>query len=580
VHDICELTGEQRAVVDRPIDDKLLITAGPGAGKTHTLVARIARLIEGDSDVASREMLSLSFSRSAVGELRRRIGARSDRSSRVQSATFDSFATRILERDGRSELDGLGYDQRIELATTLLGDRTPDDLADIQHVFVDEAQDLIGIRADFVLALLTATGGGFTVFADDAQAIFDFTDQATTGPSFTERLVEMFTASLVHLRMSENHRTNDRAILAISSLGDSIRGSEANRHNATACFDNVVRDLPAAGSVANVAPILQTARSTAILTRRNSEALAVSAALYDTGVPHRLRRRADDPVIGDWLSRLQNVDGLRRITISDLEERALSLPWDPPITWSALCRAARPRKGVVNLDQVAEQLAGRTPPDELIDSATGGVIVSTIHRAKGLEFDSVLLVPFKLDTDSWLAELRVLYVALTRACHNLMLLSSVDDGRWNFLAYASRWRRVGFAGKRRYTTGIEICGSDVATFDATGREDLPTGAREVTEYLQSSSVAAGDPVVLRLRAASAEACVYDVTHQGQWVATTTPVFGELVAQRLDLHKAPTEIHGARVEIVSTSALPQTVAERYDAPYSLVPNCRIHGIGTW
>lgn len=555
------------------------MTAGPGAGKTHTLVARIAKLIEGELDVASRDMLSLSFSRAAVGELRRRIGGRSDRTARVQSATFDSFATRILERDGRTELDRLGYDQRIELAMTLLGDGTPDDLAEIQHVFVDEAQDLIGIRSDFVLALLTATNCGFTVFADDAQAIFDFTGEAILGPSFTERLGEAFSDSLVHLRMLANHRTTDRELLAISALGDLIRTSEADRVSTTASFEKVVRDLPAAGTIASVAPILQTASSTAILTRRNSEALAVSGALYDAGVAHRLRRRADDPVIGGWLNRLQNVDGLRRITIDDLEGHTSSLPWEPRITWSALCRVVRPRRGVVNLDQAAEQLASRTPPDELVDSATSGAVVSTIHRAKGLEFDSVLLVPFNADIDTWLSELRVLYVGLTRARHNLMMLTRVDDGKWNYLPYAGRWRRVGFAGKRRYTKGIEISGSDVATFDPTGREELPVAAAHITEYLQSA-VQDGDPVVLRLRPASRDACVYDVTHKDQWVAATTPSFGELVSQRLDLRQAPAEIHGGRVEIVSTSALPRTVADRYDAPYAFVPNCRIHGVGTW
>jgi hypothetical protein len=507
------------------------------------------------------------------------MGGRSDRAQRVQSATFDSFATRILERDGRTELDGSGYDQRIELATTLLGDRTPDHLAEIQHVFVDEAQDLIGIRSDFVLALLSATGCGFTVFGDEAQAIFDFTGEAVIGPSFTQRLRDAFGDSLVHLRMLENHRTTDRELLAISAFGDSIRSPGADRVSTTASFEKVLRDLPTAGTLASVAPILQTASSTAILTRRNSEALAASAALYDAGVPHRLRRRADDPVIGGWLSRLQNIDGLRRITIDDLEDHTSSLPWEPRMTWSALCRVVRPRRGVVNLDQVAEQLVSRTPPDELIDSATSGAIVSTIHRAKGLEFDSVLLVPFKLDTDMWMAELRVLYVGLTRACRNLMVLSQVDDGKWNYLPYAGRWRRIAFAGKRRYTTGIEISGSDFATFDPTGREDLPVGAADVSEYLQSS-VHAGDPVVLRLRPASAGTCVYDVTHNDRWVAASTLQFGELVAQRLDLRQPPAEIHGGRVEVVSTSALPRTVADRYDAPYAFVPNCRVHGVGTW
>lgn len=579
VPDIPESTGEQRAVVDQAITTKLLVTAGPGAGKTHTLVARIAHLIAADADVASQEMLSLSFSRAAVGELRRRIGGQSDRGARVRSATFDSFATRLLDRDGRSDLEGVGYDRRIELATNLLGERLPEDLAEVRHIFVDEAQDLTGIRAEFVIALLTSAGCGFTVFADDAQAIYDFTGEESAEPSFTERLGRAFGESLIRLRMVENHRTRDSQILEISRLGDLIRTSAADRAGATKSFDDTVRTLFAAGAIANAAPILRTASSTAILTRRNSEALAVSTALYAAGVSHRLRRRADDPVIGDWLSRLQNLNGLRRITQNTLEDVGATLPWDPLITWGALCRTARPRKGVVNLDQVAENLAGRIPPDELIDSATGGVVVSTIHRAKGLEFDSVLMVPFSTETENWLAELRVLYVGLTRARHNLMLLNPVDDGRWNHIAYAGRWRRIGYAGKRRYTTGIEMSGSDVMTFDATGRDGLPVAAQEVVDYLHSS-VTAGDSVALTLRRESSDPCVYDVTHDGRWVAATTPAFGQLVTGRLDLRNPPPEIHGCRVEIVATTALPRVVADRYDSQYQFVPHCRVQGVGTW
>jgi len=573
------LTREQRAVVEQSIEAKLLVTAGPGAGKTHTLVARIAHLINADADVASQEMLSLSFSRAAVGELRRRIGGQSNRRARVRSATFDSFATRILDSDGQSELEGVGYDQRIKLATNLVRDRLPDDLAEIRHIFVDEAQDLTGIRADFVVALLTSAACGFTVFADDAQAIFDFTGDQSEGPSFTERVGTTLGDSLVRLRMVENHRTRDSQILAISGLGDLIRDSVADRASVTKRFDDAVRGLFAAGSINSAAPILQTASDAAILTRRNSEALAVSTALYAAGVSHRLRRRADDPVIGDWLSRLQNLDGLHRITLNTLEEVGARLPWAPSTTWSALCRAARPRKGVVDLDQLAENLAGRIPPDELIDSATGGVVVSTIHRAKGLEFDSVLLVPFSLDADDWLAELRVLYVGLTRARSNLMSLNTIDDGRWSHLTHAGRWRRIGFAGKRRYTTGIEICGSDVATFDTTGRDDLPVGVQEIVDYLHLS-VAAGDPVSLRLRTGPSNPCVYDVTHDGRWVAATTPAFAELVTQRLDLRKVPPEIHGCRVEIVASTALSRVVADRYQSPYQFVPHCRVQGVGTW
>lgn len=576
--DVAELTSEQRVVVEQPIEAKLLVTAGPGAGKTHTLVARIAHLVDVDTDVASQEMLSLSFSRAAVGELRRRIGAQSNRNARVRSATFDSFATRILDRGGSSELEGVGYDRRIELATTVIREQLPDDLAEIRHIFVDEAQDLTGIRAEFVLALLTSAGCGFTVFADDAQAIYAFAREQSAGPSFTERLSTTFADSLVRQRMVENHRTHDSQLLAISSLGDSIRTSAADRASAITAFDDALRGLPAAGAIENAAAILQTASGAAILTRRNSEALAVSATLYDAGVSHRLRRRADDPVIGDWLSRLQNLDGLRRITQTTLEEIGPSLPWDPSVTWGALCRAARPRKGVISLDQVAENLAGRIPPDELIDSATSGVVVSTIHRAKGLEFDSVLLVPFSIDTEDWLAELRVLYVGLTRGRYNLMSLNRVDDGRWNYLPQTGRWRRIGFSGKRRYTTGVEISGSDVATFDATGRDDPPGPVQDVVDYLHSA-VTAGDAVSLRLRPGAGDT-VYDVMHDGRWVAATTPAFGKLVTERLDLKKRPTEIHGCRVETVATTALPRVMADRYDIPYQFVPHCRVAGIGEW
>ena len=577
--EILELSDEQCAVVDQPIDAQLLVTAGPGTGKTHTLVARIAHLIDVDPDVVSQEMLSLSFSRAAVGELRRRIGGQSNRSARVRSATFDSFATRILDRDGQSTLEGIGYDGRIELATNMIREQLPDDLAEIRHIFVDEAQDLTGIRAEFVVALLTSTGCRFTVFADDAQAIYDFTGETGDGPSFTERIGMTFADSLVRLRMIENHRTRDSQLLEISALGDFIRTSTADRASATKSFDDALRALPAAGAIENTAPILQTASGAAVLTRRNSEALAVSSALYHAGVPHRLRRRADDPVIGDWLSRLQNVDGLRRITQKTLEEIGPTLPWDPRITWGALCRAARPRRGVIDLDQVAENLAGRIPPEELIDTATSGVVVSTIHRAKGLEFDSVLLVPFSFDTEDWLAELRVLYVGLTRARHNLMTLNRVDDGRWSHMPLAGRWRRIGFAGKRRYTTGIEICGSDVATFDTTGRHDLPVGVQDVVDYLHSS-VASGDAVSLHLRSDGAESGVYDVTHDGRWVAATTPAFGEIVTRRLDLGSPPREINGCRVETVATTALARVVADRYDLPYQFVPHCRVQGVGTW
>lgn len=577
--DIPELTVDQRSVVESSIESRVLVTAGPGAGKTHTLVSRIERMVTSDDDIAGQETLSLSFSRAAVGELRRRLAALSSRGSRVRSATFDSFATRLLQTYGEASLEGVDYDQRIELATDLISHVAIEELAEIRHICVDEAQDLIGIRAGFVLKLLQATDCGFTVFADPAQAIYEFADDASTGPSFVERLDETYKADIIRIGLTTNHRTSDSPLLAISGLGEPLRHTNTSRETVINALDRAVRGLPAAGSIRDAAFMLKGATDTALLTRRNSEALAISGALYAAGVPHQFRRRADDPVIGSWLSRLSASVGSRRITVDTLQESAEVLPWTPETTWAALSTVARPRKGVLNLDELAETLAERITPDELIDNRSNGVIVSSIHRAKGLEFDTVLIVPFELAGEQWFQEARVLYVGLTRAKHNLMTLKRVDDGRWNYVQSAQRWRRVGFAGKRRYTTGIEVSGLDATTFDPTGATAPRRDPSELTDYLLST-VAPGDPVTLERRGLDTSRTVYDVTHDGQWVAATTVKFGEILCQRLGLSNPPSLIEGCRVETVATTALTAPVADVLGIRERLLPNCRIQGVGTW
>ena len=573
------LTADQQSVVDCALESKVLVTAGPGAGKTHTLVSRIEQLVTSDVDVAGQEVLSLSFSRAAVGELRRRLTALSTRGSRVRSATFDSFATRLLENYGDLPLEGVHYDRRIELATELIGAKPIDELIEIRHVCVDEAQDLTGVRADFVLKLLEITSCGFTVFADQAQAIYDFGNEVPTGPPFVERLADNYQTEISQISLTTNHRTTDTALLAIAALGDLIRNSDGDCEQVVAALDRAVRGLPAAGSIGDAALMLNGASGTAILTRLNSEALAVSATLYEAGVQHQFRRRADDPVIGGWLSRLSVATSSRRITIEALEEVASVLPWSPAATWSAISTVLRPHRGVLNLDELAETIAFRIPPDELLEGRSDGVIVSSIHRAKGLEFDTVLIVPFEIPDEAWLQEARVLYVGLTRAKHNLMTLKRVDDGRWRYARAANRWRRVGFAGEHKYTTGVEISGPDAATFHPTGATPPQRDPADVTDYLLAA-VNAGDPVSLERRHFDSSECVYDVTHEGQWVAATTPQFGEVITKKLGLKSPPPRIEGCRVESVATTALPALVAEVLGIRDQLVPNCRIQGVGTW
>ena len=99
-----ELTEQQQRVVDHR-SGPLLVLAGPGTGKTTTLVEAVAaRIAEG---AAPDSILVLTFSRKAAADLRRRIAARLGRSVVTPSAmTFHAFCHAVVRRHGDVELYG------------------------------------------------------------------------------------------------------------------------------------------------------------------------------------------------------------------------------------------------------------------------------------------------------------------------------------------------------------------------------------------------------------------------------------------------------------------------------------------
>lgn len=67
-------TAAQREVIEAPPEPALVI-AGAGSGKTETMSGRVVWLVANDL-VARDEILGLTFTRKAAGELSERIGAR------------------------------------------------------------------------------------------------------------------------------------------------------------------------------------------------------------------------------------------------------------------------------------------------------------------------------------------------------------------------------------------------------------------------------------------------------------------------------------------------------------------------
>lgn len=107
------LDAHQRAVVDRVRatgHGPVLVLAGPGTGKTTTLVEAIAARV--DAGTAPDRILTLTFSRRAAGELRHRVGQRLQRTVSAPLAwTFHGFGLSLVAE--QLAPDDLGRELRL-----------------------------------------------------------------------------------------------------------------------------------------------------------------------------------------------------------------------------------------------------------------------------------------------------------------------------------------------------------------------------------------------------------------------------------------------------------------------------------
>src|SRR4051794_11115717 len=91
------LAPAQREVVEHP-GGPLLVLAGPGTGKTTTLVEAVVARVAAGAD--PEQVLVLTFGRRAAAELRSRITARLGRATKEPLArTFHSYAFGVLRRE-------------------------------------------------------------------------------------------------------------------------------------------------------------------------------------------------------------------------------------------------------------------------------------------------------------------------------------------------------------------------------------------------------------------------------------------------------------------------------------------------
>lgn len=271
-----------------------------------------------------------------------------------------------------------------------------------------------------------------------------------------------------------------------------------------------------------------------------------------------------------WVAEL-----LRRTEATGLTEdrfrsllASIPLPYEPnPDTlWTVLSRATRGTgRKVLDLDRLRRLVADGRFPDEAADPEAARIVISTVHRAKGLEFDRVIVLApptvaelrkqYKGEVDLP-AEARALYVATTRARQDLYHASSPElpivkraGGRKNGRRYIGSWRSYD-----RY--GIFAEAADVCTDNPPSHE---TDAVATQAYLLER-VRPGHEVMLRkshdMPLGQWQSPPYALLHDGREIGETSQWFREELFRVQMVNRGwdpwwPDEIHRVRVDTLET-----------------------------
>jgi hypothetical protein len=425
-------------IVSAGADARMLVDAPPGTGKTHLAAARLGALIK--DKVSPGQVLVLSFSRSAVRTLTKRLALLSDERTLeelryVSIRTFDSWAFRILSAAGApvEKLLASGYDTNIAVLTALMSgpkrDTVRNLIGDRRHIIVDEFQDLPGVRGELVLALMGLIappgkgGAGFTVLGDPSQAIYGFAarnggKRFPTPRQYWSRITGLYGDELKSLTLIKNYRATG-SVAALSAGMRAILTSDLSEEEKYEAIRVKMDALPAAGRKLDPSWLAPSSGSKAILTRSNGEALAVLRKLFGqetAGWETRLRLHAANHAglppawIGALLRKLRapvlprsQFDAIydHLTTVWDEAQRkALELP-DRDTAWTRLVRAAGTAASASSLT-LASLRARLTWPDAFPDdqqAGDDGLIVTTIHQSKGMEFDVVSILGAESDDD-------------------------------------------------------------------------------------------------------------------------------------------------------------------------------------
>jgi ATP-dependent DNA helicase RecQ len=461
----------------------VLVMAGPGAGKTHTVVRRVCYLVRA-RQVRPETILVLAFSRAAARELKERLrSALGERARAVDVRTFHSLALRLTGADvlgERGDADARLSQAVAEAADLLTGAGDQDEagraelrqraVGSIRHVLVDEYQDLDPEQYRLLTGLVGLNRGAAPasertersvyVVGDDDQAIYGFRNASS---EFLGRFEHEFEARRIFL--AENYRSSvpivEAACAFIAQSPGRMKserevmqsGPRAGAGDANSVRRFRYRDLDQVSSHAFYVierGLGQGAGAIAVLARHWAELDSLRAYLEDARIPFVLfhsdyhrpvhRRHPAERMLRELGKGTAPITGA---AAEHVRAAILARGRDPDEpSLAALLHFAHEIDEERREDDSFAAIDVRELRDELLlasrdavlrgPSASehgGRVYLSTFHSAKGLEFDKVIVYPTRPSSaEARAEERRLYYVALTRARAELIACTLAQPG--------------------------------------------------------------------------------------------------------------------------------------------------------
>jgi ATP-dependent DNA helicase RecQ len=458
------LSPRQLAIINNQDDDKIVVAAGPGSGKTRLLVHKLASIMLME-DIRYEQLLMLTFSRAAVNEFKTRLyDLVGEIAYQIDIKTFHSYCFDILGRMGSLEKTDTIINDAIEMIRNNEVDQSQ---ITKMILVIDEAQDMDQAEYELV-QVLKEVNENLKVIAvgDDDQNIYAFRGSSN-------KYLKSMREEAAFYELVTNYRSNKNLVEFTNSFVQTINNrmktnliesyTQNNGLIVLAKHTSENLEVPVANHVKNTNLI----GKTAILTKTNQQAMTITGLLIKDCIKAKLIESTTEFKLFNmaefrYFYKTLNDEGNTSI-ISEVAWQEAKLKLERVFNRSAHLETVLNIISNYEKENVVKYLSDlkvfllESTFDEFIDSDT--LLVSTLHKSKGREFDNVFILYEGNDilNDE---EKRLLYVGMTRAKQNLYIHYSSDCLN-NFKVHATKFYDIDKTYEKPTRLMYELSYSDV-----------------------------------------------------------------------------------------------------------------------